>query len=196
MKTIRNITIFVISAVLLILTGCIKNDIPFARIQANLLEIEAEGQTAGAVIDSVNRTVNFYFPEITNIREVHIASYKLAEGVIDVGDSLAKPIDMSTPATITLRLYQDYQWTLIANQTVERYFSIANQIGTSTIDVPAHRVVAYVSENADITKIEVRKKTKLTWPRRACITILAFADGWGKAKELRVRHSAKITLQK
>lgn len=137
------------------LSSCIKNDIPYARIQANLLEIEAEGQSAGAVIDTLNRTVNFYFPEETNISAVRIASYKVAEGVTVVGDSLASPIDMSTPATVTLRLYQNYQWTLIANQEIQRYFTVSNQIGTSTIDIPARRVVAYVSENLDLRAVHV-----------------------------------------
>ena len=140
-----------------VVTSCIKNDIPYARIQANLLEIEAEGQSAGAVIDSINRTVNFYFPEETNISQVHIASYKIPEGVVVVGDSLNMPLNMTTPATITLRLYQDWTWTLIANQTIERYFSVANQIGASTIDVPARRVVAYVSENLELSSVYVEK---------------------------------------
>ena len=137
------------------LTSCIKNDIPYARIQANLLEIEAEGQSAGAVIDTLTMTVNFYFPEQTDISAVKIASYRVAEGVTVPGDSLSMPIDMSTPATITLRLYQDYRWTLIANQTIERFFTVSNQIGTSTIDVPARRVVAYVSENLDLSSVLV-----------------------------------------
>lgn len=139
------------------LGSCIKNDIPYARIQANILEIEAEGQSAGAVIDSLNLSVNFYFPENVDIANVRIASYKLAEGVSVVGDSLSVPLDLTTPLTITLRLYQDYDWTLIANQTIERYFSVANQIGTSTIDVPARRVVAYVSENLDLTAVQVER---------------------------------------
>ena len=149
MKFNRFIQIFSILAFVCAISSCIKNDIPYARIQADLLEIEAEGQSAGAVIDTLNRTVNFYFPEQTNISAVKIASYKVAEGVTVLGDSLDMPIDMSTPATVTLRLYQDYQWTLIANQTIERYFAVAGQIGASTIDVPGRRVVAYVSEHTD-----------------------------------------------
>ena len=140
---------------LALLASCIKNDIPYARIQANLLEIEAEGQSSGAVIDTLNMTVNFYFPEQTNIGAVKIASYKVAEDVTVVGDSLDMVLNLTKPATITLRMYQDYRWTLIANQSIERYFSVANQIGTSTIDVPARRVVAYVSENLDLTKVHV-----------------------------------------
>lgn len=143
------------SVLTILVTGCIKNDIPYARIQANILEIEAEGQTAGAKVDTMKRTVNFYFPEEVDIAKVRIASWKVAEGVTVVGDSLDMIIDMTVPATVTLRLYQDYVWTLIANQSISRYFSIEGQIGTTTIDVPAHRVVAYVNENFDIKNLLV-----------------------------------------
>lgn len=166
MKQSRVILYTFTAACVVLLCSCLKNDIPYARIQANLLEIEAEGQSAGAVIDTLARTVNFYFPEQTDISKVKIASYKVAEGVQVVGDSLSQILDMSTPVTITLRLYQDYVWTLIANQTIERYFTVANQIGTSTIDVPGCRVVAYVSENIDLKsiKVETCKLGPQGWP--------------------------------
>lgn len=168
------------------LNSCIENDIPYARIQANLLEIEAEGQTAGASVDTLSRTVNFYFPEEVNIADVHIASYKLAEGVTVVGDSLAMPIDMSEPATISLHLYQDWTWTLIANQTIVRYFTVANQIGATTIDVPAHRVIAYISENIDRAAVKV-ESCKLG------------PEGWGvepdlAGKNVDFTHPVEVTV--
>lgn len=158
MKSLHKIFTTIASVLIIgIFVSCIKNDIPYARIQANIVEIEAEGQSAGSVIDTLNMTVNFYFPEETNISAVKIASYKLAEGVTVVGDSLDYPLDMTEPVTITLRLYQDYQWTLYANQSIERYFRVASQIGTSTIDVPARRVVAYVSENLELNSVLVEQ---------------------------------------
>ena len=38
-------------------------------------------------------------------------------------------VDLTTPLQITLSLYQDYPWTIIANQTIERIFSVKGQIG-------------------------------------------------------------------
>lgn len=171
MKIAKLFHTILLGAATMLLAGCIKNDIPYARIQANILEIEAKGQSAGAVIDTLNLSVNFYFPEQTDISAVEIASYKVAEGVSVVGDSLDRVLDMSEPVNITLRLYQDYQWTLIANQTIERYFTFANQIGTSTIDVPGRRVVAYISENADRSAVKVE-------------TCKLGPEGWSETPEL------------
>lgn len=150
-KTVK-ILLVVVAATLV---GCLKNDIPYARIQANIVDIAAEGQSEPARIDTINRIVNFYFPEDVDIANVRLSQYRLAADVVDVGDSLSMVLDMTEPLTVTLRIYQDYQWTLIANQTIKRYFTFANQIGTSTIDVPGHRVVAYINKKIDITAVPV-----------------------------------------
>lgn len=138
-------------------TGCLKNDIPYARIQANVLEIAAQGQSQAAKIDSILRVVDLYFPEETDISRVTIDSMTLTPGAEVVGDSLTGPVNLSGEYTFTLRLYQDWQWTLVAHQTIERYFSIEGQIGTSTIDLPGRRVIAYIGEHADISRVLVEK---------------------------------------
>lgn len=136
-------------------SSCLNNDIPYPRLQANFLTIVAEGESQPAVIDSINRTVVFTLPEEVNIAEVKIASYTLAAGCEAVGDTLDNPFDLSTPKTVTLHKYQDYQWTLSAKQTIERYFRVDGQIGASTIDIPGRRVIAYYPETSDISKVYV-----------------------------------------
>ena len=138
-------------------SGCIKNDIPYARIQANILSIEAYGQDAGARIDSLNREVNLYIPERIDISQVKINKYSITPGAVVLDDSLNCLLDLTKPVTVTLRLYQDYDWTIIGNQTIERYFSVENQIGSSVIDVEAHRVIAYVSAHTDLSRLHVEK---------------------------------------
>lgn len=155
MKFTFSLPIAVVFSVLL--SGCIKNDIPYARIQANILSIEAVGQDAGARIDSLKREINLYFPEEVDISKVKIENYTLTKGASIVGDSLNGLLDLTEPRTVTVRLYQDYQWTLIANQTITREFAVSGQIGMSTIDVPGHRVVANIGEFTDITDLTVEK---------------------------------------
>lgn len=78
--------------------GCIKNDLPYPRIQQNILAIEAAGESKAAVIDSANLTVTLYLSELVDIRAVNFsvfditpeatASPNLAVGVHD----LSRPI--------------------------------------------------------------------------------------------------------
>ena len=63
------------SAIALMLWGCISNDIPYARIQPNFTSLQAEGQDAGTLIDTVARTVTLTLPEEVDIYNVAITSY-------------------------------------------------------------------------------------------------------------------------
>lgn len=147
--------VFVSSFFCLTLGSCIKNDIPYPYIQANFLTINAETQTQGSAIDSINRTVTLYFPETTDIYDVKISDYTLTPGAEIVGDGIMGGIDLSEPKNVTLHLYQDYDWVINASQKIERYFTLNGQVGSSVIDVPARRVVAYVTDKSDIKSVLV-----------------------------------------
>ncbi len=156
MKHIVTVLKYIVAvAVMVIAHSCLKDDIPYPHIQPNFLTIEAEGQERAASIDTINRKVMFYLPEEVDITKVKIASYTLSDGATAVGDTLDRPLDLSQSQTATLHLYYDYQWTLEASQTIERYFTVNGQIGQSVIDVPGRRVVAYVGQNADLKNIVV-----------------------------------------
>lgn len=138
------------------LTSCIKDDIPYPHIQANFLTITADGQTSAARIDSTNMTVQFTLAEDVNIYAVNIADYTITPEAEVVGDVLSGPIDLSEPYQVKLHLYYDYKWTFTATQNIERYFTVEGQIGSSTIDVAAKRVIAYVGMNTDIANLPVK----------------------------------------
>lgn len=139
----------------MILPSCIKNDIPYPYIQANFLTISAETQSQNSLIDSTARKVTLYFPETTDICDVRIIDYSLTPGASIVGDPISGGIDLSSPRMVTLRLYQDYDWTISASQQISRYFTLSGQVGSSVIDVPGRRVVAYVSDKIDIRSVVV-----------------------------------------
>lgn len=137
------------------LTGCIENDIPYPRIQPNFMSITAQGEIKPALIDTVKRNVTLYLSDTVDIENVIISDYKLSDGASIVGEDINAGLDLSSPYSVMLRLYQDYEWTIAAVQEIQRYFTIANQIGVSTIDVASRRVIAYVSDAVDITEVEV-----------------------------------------
>ncbi len=136
-------------------TSCIKNDIPFPRIQANFLTIEADGQDKGAEIDSVNRNVTLYFGETTDIMNVTLAGYTLTPGAEVVDDALGDRIDLSSPLDVYLHLYQDWKWTITAVQEIERYLTVSGQVGSTYIDVPGRRIVVQVSKTTPIGQIVI-----------------------------------------
>lgn len=134
---INRITIlsWLLASMSLIFAGCIRNDIPYPRIQPGFASMEAKGLLREAEIDSVTRTVTLTFNEETDIRAVEITSYTLTPDARLVSGNLDEPVDLSEKYVCTLALYQDYDWTIQGVQNIERYFTVENQIGASEIDV-------------------------------------------------------------
>ena len=128
---------------------------PYARIQPNFTSLQAEGQDAGTLIDTVARTVTLTLPEEVDIYNVAITEYSITEGSEIVDNPLTAPIDLSSPLTVVLRLYQDYSWKIIGNQTIERYFEVAGQMGESVIDVPGRRVLLTVNASSDLSALTI-----------------------------------------
>ncbi len=139
------------------MAGCIKNDIPYPRIQANLAQIEVDHQSQAASIDSINRTVTIFLDETADIQHVKATAWTLTPAGAQWPDSalFASGIDLREPVETTVSLYQDYTWRISAVQPIERYFTVEGQIGASTIDPIGRRVVVYVPDHVNLKRLKV-----------------------------------------
>lgn len=170
-KAYHSIALLAMVAVAILATGCLKNDIPYPVIEAGFTQIEAEHQL-GAAIDKKNHTVTITFDEQADLKNVRITKFKVFYN--DENDSIrhydavkepfrcstdfSSPIDLSNPEgyKVILSLYQDYTWTIIARQPIERRFSVDRQIGAAEIDENARTVTAYISKNSSLAAVGVR----------------------------------------
>ena len=146
-----------LSLMVLILSGCIKNDIPYPRIQQNILEIAAEGEARQASIDNDLCEVTVYLEETVDIRNVRFSEYVISEGAETNPDLLEGTYNLSNPIMVTLHKYYDYDWTIKAQQTIERYFSIEGQIGESVVDPIGHRIIVTMPEGTDLSKLTLQQ---------------------------------------
>lgn len=64
----RRIGALLVAVMLFGVTSCIKNDLPYPRIQPNFTAFEVEGQLRAAAIDSASRSVTVYLDESTDIK--------------------------------------------------------------------------------------------------------------------------------
>lgn len=140
---------------LMLLTGCLKNDIPYPRIQPNFTEFEADGCVQAAEIDSASRIVTLQLAETTDIYAVDVTHYALSDGASIVNGNLDEPVDLSQPYIVTLKLYQEYDWVIRAKQNIDRYFTVEGQVGATIIDVVAHRVVVTVTDSPGVKAVKV-----------------------------------------
>lgn len=124
--------------------GCIENDLPYPVVECRVESLSADGLAAAPLIDAAKRTVTLPLLETTDIRQVNIRDVVLTEGC-----SASLPLtglqDLSNPLHFTLSLYQDYDWTLAAEQSIRRVFAVEGQIGASEWDLFGRSVTAYVA---------------------------------------------------
>lgn len=111
-----------------LLAACIQNDLPYPTVKLYITGMSVEGQVGSAVISNDDRKVTLELEETVNPKKVKVQTLDITEGgTANVGpDSI---VDLTKPLEITLSLYQDYVWTVEANQTISRIFTVAGQVG-------------------------------------------------------------------
>ena len=147
--------LYSLSAALLSATGlvsCLNNDIPNPRIVAGFTAMTAEGEIAAAAIDNVSRIVTLSVGESVDLAEVKITDYELTEGA-SLSADITDGLDLTKDYRVTVSLYQNYEWVIRANQTIERRFSVPGQVGSSVIDPAGKRVIIYMLEGTDMSSV-------------------------------------------
>lgn len=143
-----------VAAAALLGQGCIENNIPLPVIVPRITAMQVDGATS-VVIDSERRNVKITLDETTDIRNVEIRSVDFDNEKTQMSWDLRGVHDLSQKLSVTLSIYQDYEWTITAEQSVERYFTVSGQIGAGQIDEANRRAVAYVGSSVDKSDITV-----------------------------------------
>ena len=157
------------AAAALLAASCISNDIPYPVVELRIANVEGEGFS---VLENnvTSRVVTLTLDEATDIRNVkidavtydavvHSIELNKAELLDQVRSSqeLTGTFNLLSPIYTTLSLYQDYDWTIRAVQTIERRFSVTGQIGATEIDTENRIVRVYVPDDTDLGHIEIEE---------------------------------------
>mgnify|MGYP001096101346 FL=1 len=158
------------AAALLLAASCIDNDVPYPVVELRIAGVEGSGFTVSG-ISIANRTVTLTLDEKTDIRKVGIdkVTFDAATsnpmmtdtesfiGQIKTSRPLSGEFDLRSPLYVTLSLYQDYEWTIVAEQPIERAFTVAGQIGATVIDAQKRTATAYVPKGTNLGDITVTR---------------------------------------
>lgn len=139
---------------LLALMSCIRNDIPYPAVTAGIADMQVEGAKS-VRIDAAAREVVVVLEEASDIRSVRVTSVTFTDSRVKASEELVGVRDLSSPAVVTLSVYSECQWTIRAEQPVERYFTVAGQIGNSVIDVANRRVLVKYPEGKSLKSLTV-----------------------------------------
>lgn len=136
------------------LAGCIHNDLPYPVVVPNITSMTVQ-DAVKVDIDYEAHQVTVYVSETTDLRKVVIQSVAFDIDFTKPSINLLGVHDLTTPLKFQLSTYQEYDWTIRAVRPVERYFTVAGQIGSSAIDEYNCRVIANVSEGTNIANLTV-----------------------------------------
>ncbi|MBQ5710920.1 MAG: PCMD domain-containing protein [Alistipes sp.] len=134
--------------------GCIENDIPYPVEKLDILTLEAEGLASPAAINASGKSVALVLEETTDIRCVNITGVTFTEGATS-NVEFPGLFDLRTPLYVELTKYQTFEWTITAEQSIERYFKVDGQIGESVIDAEHYIATAYVPMDCDMKSITI-----------------------------------------
>lgn len=158
------------AAALLFAASCIDNDVPYPVVELRIAGVEGSGFTVSG-ISIANRTVTLTLDEKTDIRKVGIDKVTFDAATsnpmmtdteafisqIKTSQPLSGEFDLRSPLYVTLSLYQDYEWTILAEQPIERAFTVAGQIGSTVIDAQKRTATAYVAMGTNLGDITVTR---------------------------------------
>lgn len=137
------------------LQACIRNDIPYPVVELAITSVSGEGFTCSSSdIDAKERTAVIHLDETTDISNVVISEVGMTEGAVsDV--TFPGTFDMRSELHVILEMYQQYEWTIVAEQEISRAFRVEGQIGNAEIDEENRTVKVTVPDYLEVKDLEI-----------------------------------------
>jgi len=136
------------------LSGCIENDIPYPRTPLFITELQVRGAASTPSFDNDNRVVTLNLSDSVNPRKVYVEAIKVTEGA-ESTLTRGELLDLTNPVEVTLSLYQEYIWTIKANQNIERRFNISGQVGEASFNTEQHIASVNLGSSFSLDEIEL-----------------------------------------
>lgn len=144
-----------LAAGILVLASCIKNDIPYPRLEGSIESLTV-ASSKSVLIDKATRRIEAVLYDTCNLAKVRVTDFTLSEGASAV-DPIIGTHNCMLPVTFRLATHpgQFYDWTFTATAPVERYFNVEGQLGPAQFNVGEKHVVVNVPLEADLEHINV-----------------------------------------
>ena len=135
-------------------TGCISNDLPYPVVVPHITAMTVDG-ASNVSINQDTRTITITLEETVDLRKVSIKDVSIDQEMTVPSRSLVGTFDLTSPVTVTLKTYDEYEWTIVADRPIERYFTVNGQVGSTEMDAANRRAIATVGKKADLSNITV-----------------------------------------
>lgn len=137
------------------ISACVfKNDLDYPLVPGNITEIEVEGQKE-VKIDKASKTVTIVLEETADISHLKVKKISLSEGAV-MAESIGEFIDLKSPIKLLIKTYQDYEWTIRAEQKIERYVNCDNQIGNAIFNTEDYSILVKVTDFQPLSSLNIK----------------------------------------
>lgn len=150
------LSFFIAGCLTAILFSCIENNLPYPTVRLSITDFAVDGQIGDAVFNNEERTITVSLLDSVDLKKVLVTRFAYTDTDGATADlSANSTIDLTSPKEVTLSLYKEYKWKIIAEQTIERRFKVKNQVGQSFFDAKNRQAITYVNKKTMLNKITV-----------------------------------------
>lgn len=152
----KNICLFSPLFIYLLISSCIKNDIPYPKSVAEITAFAVEGQEGESVIDNTKRLVSVTLADTVDIEKVTLLQFEVSNNAV-VEPEISKTLDMSRTLKYSLHTYpgQVYEWYIEARQNIDRYFIVEGQAEDAQIDANQKSVLVQMPLGVALDNLKV-----------------------------------------
>jgi len=128
------------------------NDLDYPTVVGKIVAFEVE--------DAKEVTINASACEVTIVLEewadkshVKVNACELSEGATCTG--IGEYLDLTSPIKLVLHTYQDYEWTVLATQTIERYVHCTGEAQEARFNLETRSVYVYLPDTQPLAAVTI-----------------------------------------
>lgn len=142
---------------LIMAVSCLENPLSYPLSVAEITAFEVEGQKS-VTIDAASRTVKVVLEETADISMSAVLDYEFTEGAVPSVE-MPEILDLTKPFVISYQTYPDqtYEWTIVAEQPIERYVVCDGMVGEAVFDIEKKTIIAYFPEGKSLADIRFER---------------------------------------
>lgn len=135
-----------------VLSCAFKNDLDYPVVRAEILSLEVE-HAKSVRIDGSSKTVFIELDELADLSAVRLTKMEVTEEA--TYEPLPETLDLREPFQLTLKTWQEYNWTLQASQEIARYVRCKNQTQDARFNVEQRMVFVYVPDTQPLSTLTI-----------------------------------------
>lgn len=128
------------------------NDLDYPTVVGKIVAFEVE-DAKEVTINASAREVTIVLEEWADKSHVKVNACELSEGATCA--EIREYLDLTSPIKLVLHTYQDYEWTVLATQTIERYVHCTGEVQEARFNLETRSVYVYLPDTQPLAAVTI-----------------------------------------